>query len=582
MASVLAGKYQLHESLGAGGFSRVMRATHIGMGREVAIKFLDLDAAVQASNTSAERIRQRFSREAKLSSQLKHPNSITVYDFGEERGNWYIVMELVDGVTLHQALRGGPMLAERAAMIARDIAHSLAEAHHLGFLHRDLKPTNVMLTEDFTGDEVVKVLDFGIATVVDVDAVPAGFEQMDATRSGTFVGTPRYAAPEQFLSEPLTPAADLYSLGLLLWEMVVGTPAVPTGGFAECLKAHLSPSPWRLPAGTTVEEAPEGEGLAEIIHRALQKAPEDRYTSAASFADDLDRWLDGEQPAFAASTVLNDWSPTFEASYDPLLSPDQGRLTFDPNLDESSEPEFLRREVPAAAEPVVGQRGGLSSIPKFKEQKIELDLDAVESVRARAPRPTAEQLLVTDAAPTDRDGTSALPVTKIMIGVGLFAALIFVVSSLRPEPEPPLKIDVDDITRVELMHLEEFEKTLREPEAAIDNVFPTEEIVGALEVAGWSVRKLPDAQTLANTHEQGYRIQREPTSMEIRVVTATSRHIAQTMFEQTKAPLSAVLLDNKLVRIFPPHGKSHPDVSSVAATLRAYRDAVRSDREERP
>src|SRR5690606_12776085 len=161
--------------------------------REVAIKLLDLDGAVAAAGVSAADLKARFSREAKLSSQLKHPNSITVYDFGDDGGRRYIVMELADGADLHRPLRrSGRFDPKRAATIARDIARSLSEAHHLGFLHRDLKPGNIMLARDFTGDEQVKVLDFGIATVLDVGTGQAGIEAMQATRIGTFAGTPQY------------------------------------------------------------------------------------------------------------------------------------------------------------------------------------------------------------------------------------------------------------------------------------------------------------------------------------------------------------------------------------------------------
>ncbi len=601
---LIAGKYRLGKLLGSGGFSRVLQATHIDMEREVAIKLLDLEGAVaSAGGTTAADLKARFGREAKMSSQLKHPNTITVFDFGiDDLGRWYIVMELVNGTNLHAAVRRqGRFDPRRAATIARDCLRSLSEAHHLGFLHRDLKPGNIMLAQDFMGDETVKVLDFGIATVVDLgEGANPQFEAMKATKLGTFVGTPQYAAPEQFLGEPLTPSTDIYMLGLVIWEMLTGLGAVEADTFGECLKTHLAPTPWRF-----TEAAGVPAGLAQIVYGALEKDAARRYLSAGEMADDLDGWLDGTQSKFAPSPTTEErWQPAMEyaaeakakaaaAAPAPAAPPraakaepptemgGQGlvgslgsgdRMTFDPNLDEDFEPEFLKPVAPVQKrDDRRGQRGGLSTVPKFKEAKIELEV-----IQERKPEGPRGERPVPRGRPEHQDRHHDAPQInwpKFAAIAGLILAGFVVLAVITQEPPPP-PINVKDLTKVEPMHLEAFEKSLREPEIPVEHKYSTEGILRALGGAGWQYRRAGDSHALANVHEQGYRITRGPTSMEIRVVTTKTRSVAQQMFEQTNAPVGAVVFENKLVRVFPPQGKHHPDVDNVIRVLREYRDLV--------
>lgn len=598
---LVAGKYRLGKLLGAGGFSRVLRATHVDMEREVAIKLLDLEGAVARSGgTTAADLKARFSREAKMSSQLQHPNTITVFDFGsDEQGRWYIAMELIEGTNLHAAIRKqGRFDPRRAATIARDCLRSLAEAHHRGFLHRDLKPGNIMVTKDFAGDEAVKVLDFGIATVVDVGIEQSpSFAPMKATQMGTFVGTPQYAAPEQFLGESLTPGTDIYMLGLVMWEMLTGRAAIETDVFGQCLKTHLAPTPWRFS-----ESAGVPPGLAQIVYGALEKEPERRYKSAKEMADDLDQWLTGSRTTFSPSPSTQErWQPAMDYATSaikkrvkaPTPTPDPpppdesielepllgsgDRLTFDPNLDEDFEPEFLKA---AASEPAAemrrGKRGGLASIPAFKEARIELDQTALSPQRKGRTAPASgshDSVPVTARSQSFEKERPEIDWPKVAGGVGLILLVIVVFASVN-QPEEQPKINVDDLTAVEPMHLEEFEESLREPEEEVLNRYSTEGILAAIEADGWTWRRAGESQALANVHEQGYRISRGKTSMEIRVVTTKAHSVAQKMFDQTNPPIGAVVFDNKLVRIFPPQGAQHPDVSEVARTLREYRRLV--------
>lgn len=320
---IIANKYRIEEAIARGGFSVIYRGTHIDMQRPVALKLMALDDQVQASWL------ERFEREARLASQLTHRNTVTVFDFGQdEQGFLYIVMEWIDGESLYRHLRRhGPMAPRRVAVIARDILASLHEAHQRGVLHRDLKPSNIMLTRDYEGRPAIKVLDFGIAKPLE--------DPPDAriTQKGGFVGTPRYAAPEQLEDATLTPAADIYSLGLLMWEALVGDPAVPSLHYGECLEKHLSDTPWRLPR--SVHCPP---GLAAIVHRALQKEVGRRYADCRQMGADLNRWLDSDEArettgagflGGASSSELGAESSA-DAQSDPLDEPEaDGQLVSD-------------------------------------------------------------------------------------------------------------------------------------------------------------------------------------------------------------------------------------------------------------
>ncbi|MFW5966600.1 MAG: serine/threonine-protein kinase [Persicimonas sp.] len=276
----VADKYRIDEAIARGGFSIIYRGTHIEMERPVALKLLMTDDDIQASWL------ERFTREARLASQLTHPNTVTIYDYGQDaRGFLYIAMEWVEGESLYRHLEShGPMAPAEVARISKWILSSLQEAHQRGFLHRDLKPSNIMLTTDYEGRDTIKVLDFGIAKTLE--------DQPDAriTHDGGFVGTPRYAAPEQLEDRELTPASDIYSLGLLMWEALVGDPPVPSIHYAECVAKHLSDEPWQLPASA---QCPPG--LAQIVHRALEKNVQRRYSRCRAMHQDLVDWLESPE-----------------------------------------------------------------------------------------------------------------------------------------------------------------------------------------------------------------------------------------------------------------------------------------------
>jgi hypothetical protein len=260
---VVAGRYRIVALLGQGGFGVVYRAVQLDGGREVALKML-LAAALEQDDGLA-----RFQREAQLAQRLQHPNTVRLYDFGQVEGGLpFIAWEMLRGRPLDEVLRTERGLPHaRVARIAAYVLKGLTAAHGIGIVHRDVKPSNLFLC-DLTGEpDFVKVLDFGIAK--SAWAGPA------LTRAGVILGTPSYMAPEQVARGEVTPATDLYALGLVMAEALAGRP-VFTGDSALALcMAQLSEAPVPLPA--VVLSSP----LAAVITRATRKDAAARYASAA-------------------------------------------------------------------------------------------------------------------------------------------------------------------------------------------------------------------------------------------------------------------------------------------------------------
>jgi serine/threonine protein kinase len=202
----LDGRFRILSRLGAGGMGKVYVAEQRGLDRQVAVKVLN------TTQDDPDRFRERFFREAKLSSRLKHPNTVRVFDYGQtDDGVFYLVMELLEGYTLGALLRREGVLDPlRCVMLASQLCGSLSEAHELGVVHRDLKPDNLFVTRTADGKDFLKVLDFGIAKDTTATDLP--------TQTGTVLGSPAYMAPEQILEQELTPRADIYSVGAVMYR----------------------------------------------------------------------------------------------------------------------------------------------------------------------------------------------------------------------------------------------------------------------------------------------------------------------------------------------------------------------------
>lgn len=262
------GRYEIVSCIGVGGMGAVYRARDTRLEREVALKFLSTHA--QAPHGAAEQLLI----EARTAASLEHVNVCTVHEIGEtEDGRPFIAMALYDGETLRERLRRGPLPAGQAADVARQIARGLGAAHARGIVHRDVKPGNVMLTPDGT----VKLLDFGLAQVTDPGA----------TRLGATPGTLAYMSPEQLRGDAVGAASDLWSLGVVLFEMLVGEHPFSGDSEGAVRQAILGEQP--VPLFKARPDAPEA--LQRIVSRLLQKEAAERYSSASDLLTDLDRVL---------------------------------------------------------------------------------------------------------------------------------------------------------------------------------------------------------------------------------------------------------------------------------------------------
>ncbi|HTQ04401.1 MAG TPA: serine/threonine-protein kinase [Polyangiaceae bacterium] len=268
----MAARYRVLNLIGTGGMGAVYRAEHVHMRKTVALKLLHPELLRVGE------VVQRFEREAIAAARIDHPNVVAASDFGKlDDGSFYLVLEYVDGTSLRQLLERGPLPAARALNIARQTVLALGAAHAAGIVHRDLKPDNVMLVPGPDGSDRVKVLDFGIARV----APPS--ENRDATkltRVGVVMGTVAYMSPEQATGQAIDERTDLYSLGVMIYEMIAGVVPFDAELPSQVLARQLVEAPPPLPEGT----AP---ALAELVYDLMEKKADDRPPNAQAVLDRL-------------------------------------------------------------------------------------------------------------------------------------------------------------------------------------------------------------------------------------------------------------------------------------------------------
>ena len=324
VGDVIAGKYRVVEELGRGAYGVVFRAEQEELGRSVAVKTLLPQAFLQQD------IVQRFHREAQLISRLDHPNIIRLWDYGVDEGLLYMAVEYVEGRTLMDVIENdAPLAPARVLQLALQILDALEHAHKSGIVHRDLKPDNVVLLETKTSDgqqyEVVKILDFGISKLLRGENELGALKSL--TQDGTVLGTPHYMSPENIVGDPIDHRADLYAVGVILYEMLTGVHPFDAPSPSAVMVRHLrDPAP-------PIPEPVAGTPLGLAIERCLEKQPWDRVDSARALIELLET-QEGDLPTLPRPQSGRRSPATLGA---PIALPDTN-----PDVTDVSKPDIVR------------------------------------------------------------------------------------------------------------------------------------------------------------------------------------------------------------------------------------------------
>ena len=291
VGSIVAERYHVMKKLGEGGMGQVYLAEHVKMGRKSALKVMNPGMVNDADAIS------RFNREAANASRINHPNVAGIYDFGETAdGLIYLAMEFIEGQSLTALVEANGALAPlRAAEIARQTGEGLQVAHDMGIVHRDLKPDNIMIAKNRDGSDCVKVVDFGIAKA-------AGAENQKVTKTGLVVGTPEYMSPEQLAGDKLDGRSDIYSLGLVTFNMLTGKLPFQAESAQESMIMRLTDEP-----KTLQEMKPDTSWPPEVqtvMRKALERRAGDRYQKAADFGRDLYMAMERMPKQAAGATMV--------------------------------------------------------------------------------------------------------------------------------------------------------------------------------------------------------------------------------------------------------------------------------------
>lgn len=439
IGAVVGGKYRLEKVLGRGGMGAVYEAVHTGVQKRFAIKVLS------AAAFRDEGCRVRFTKEAQAAAKMEHPNIVAVFDVGETDDSApFMVMELLRGRSLFDALAGGPFPAGLAVRVAREILSALECAHQAGIVHRDIKPANIFLVDGPEGATHVKVLDFGVAKFAEVDEV-------SLTQSGAIVGTPLYMAPEQFLAvREIDGRADVWAVGATLFQMLTDRPV------------HLTTSATAVAAKVVSEPAPRvqsirpeiDDDLDAIVARALAIQRDDRFATAAEMMDALDRHHLG------ASETLPGMPSERVARSSPSPSAGGRAAARGPTAADPSSPSGARlaSESPATggervmittqsgAPPSLGRHAvlGLASGVLGALVTVALLLRATPPVAAPVPVPPLPSLVVVHAAPKPEPPpepsasvaapSATAPAVTPSAAVTPAATLAHVAASAQPRP----------------------------------------------------------------------------------------------------------------------------------------------------
>jgi serine/threonine protein kinase len=359
---ILNGQFQILQKIGSGGMGAVYKALQPEMNRMVGVKILHPKLANRKDLVS------RFRREARAMSQLTHPNTVKVFMFGElDDGSLYIIMEYLEGKNLNQSVRSeGPFPVERALPILIQACGALDEAHKAGIIHRDLKPENLFLCQSQTMRDYPKLLDFGLAKVGERQMRPGS---IILTQEGMVFGTPEFMSPEQAQGKTLTPASDIYSIATILYEVLTGKLPFEAKSAMDYIQLHVMAKP--IPLNQRVPGKTFPLLLEQIIDRALAKPPEDRFTSAAEFAQALQAVLQG-QTKLPANLQLQSELTTVPAGQ--IASADVARAVAQTRAGTPQASPFAQSPLPPTSTPIgqIAQRPATQRPPAQSKASVGL------------------------------------------------------------------------------------------------------------------------------------------------------------------------------------------------------------------
>jgi eukaryotic-like serine/threonine-protein kinase len=428
--SILDGQFEILARIGAGGMGTVYRANQPEMNRQVAVKILH-PKLLDRKDVAA-----RFRREARTLSHLTHPNTVRVLLFGElDDGAIYIVMEFLEGKNLNQVHRTqGPLSLPRALSIMEQACGALHEAHVAGIIHRDLKPENIFITEQGGIRDFVKVLDYGLARVTQRQMQPGSVK---LTQEGMVFGTPEFMSPEQAQGLPLTAASDVYSLGIILFEIITGKLPFDAKSPMQFLQKQVMAAPMTLGERAPDREFPDD--LERAIEKCLRKDPTKRFATAAEFGEELGRiraTLVGPTSVLPRTPDLALEVPGLVATYakesaKEVVAKDASTQTAQPAAAPSERPGTHTEPLKARSQPPAAEgKGPTGTVPiEARPARGKASSDAPDKDYARTPAvggKDADQDADKGAAPIAAKETNYTPIIiafvlgLVVAGVAMF------------------------------------------------------------------------------------------------------------------------------------------------------------------
>ena len=454
IGQVFANRYQIEFLLGAGAMGAVYKAKHVKVGRPFAIKVLHTRVVLET------KVAQRFEREAELAGRLRHPNVVGVIDVGDTpNGQRYMVMDFAEGQDLAAMLDGAPMPPPRIISLVRQLLEGLYHAHEAGLIHRDFKPENVIIERDDHGNEVPRIVDFGIAILREGGASPSSEGRL--TTNGLVLGTPHYMAPEQAVADPIDHRIDLFALGIVVYEMLSGRlPFDGTG--AEVARANLVLDPPPI-----AERAPgvDADPLLEAFARKLMAKRRDARPATAKAARELLDLIERDRPAAAAAlgvtlaTVARAPSVTAPSAPPRRHDPDS-KDTFPPPLPAEPAPHAAPGITTELTDPLDRPRkkppvwlfaaggalliGGVIAAALFATKSDDATPQLQATVEPAKPEPTTVPPPVPEPAPEPTPEPTPPPTEAAVVEPTPPANKPTAVTKVRPKdpvPQPITKID---------------------------------------------------------------------------------------------------------------------------------------------